>query len=162
MYPFSDFLSQHFSTLITRWKQSFRPPPDSHTWLFGLPNLITYSHISPFTWAQSDMLPVCIYSTSPSKKKKEKNLITWLTECPDSMSCGCELGWKRNIHKLKLSINSLTVWDTTLWMSERNSLLDENIAVYLLDQVFPGIWPSIRGREGGIKMWSPSGCAEHL
>lgn len=28
-------------------------------------------------------------------------------------------------------------------MSERNSLLDENIAVYLLDQVFPGIWHSI-------------------
>lgn len=107
-------------------------------------------------------LSVCIPPPQVKKKKEEKNLITWLTECPGSMSCGCEPGWKRNIHKLKLSINSPTVWDTALWMSERNSLLDENIPVYLLDQVFSGIWRPIRGREGGIKMRSPSGCAEHL
>ena len=43
------FLSPHFSTLITRWKQSFRPAPDSHTRDSGLPNLIPYRHIRPFT-----------------------------------------------------------------------------------------------------------------
>lgn len=86
-----------------------------HMWFVCLPNLIISRHISQFTCTQSDMLPVGVYSTIPSKKKK--NLITWLTECSGGMSCGCELGWKRNIHKLNLSINSLTVWDSTLWVS---------------------------------------------
>lgn len=135
-----------------------RDPLVCQTWLHAAISACSPEH--SLTCCLSVYIPPA--QVKKKKKKLEKNLITWLTECSGSMSCGCELGWKRNIHKLKLSINSLTAWDTPLWMSERNSLLDENIAVYLLDQVFPGIWHSIRGREGGIRMWSPSGCAEHL
>lgn len=107
-------MHQHFPLLATRWQQSSRPVWGfTHvTRLFAKPDYrLSYQ---PFTWVVWHA--VCVYSTLTSLKKKKKNLITWLTECSGSMPCSCELGWKRNIHKLKLSINSLTVWDTTLWM----------------------------------------------
>lgn len=108
------FFVQHFSTLTTRWQQSFRP---ALHYACGSFVCQTWLHPVISTSSPEHSLTCCPCVYIPPSQFLKKNLITWLTECSGGMSCGCELGWKRNIHKLNLSINSLTVWDTTLWVS---------------------------------------------